>query len=85
MAGTAPGQSFALEPGDVFWLPRGYVHSPYAVGGEPSLHLTFALKERTFHWLASEMTRECLIGALLLLEPGRVAEVARKAAARVAG
>ncbi|WP_432088878.1 JmjC domain-containing protein [Streptomyces sp. bgisy095] len=118
LARTAPVQSFVLEPGDVFWLPRGYVHSPYTVGGEPSLHLTFALKERTFHWLASEMTREVLsqalvdpalraeippasllaapdaairwtreylIGALLLLEFGHVAEVARKAAARVGG
>ncbi|MEV8623505.1 cupin domain-containing protein [Streptomyces sp. NPDC051079] len=112
LAHTAPVQTFTLEPGDVFWLPRGYVHSPYAMDGEPSLHLTFALKERTFHWLASEMTREILsqalvdpalraevppgellgdpgdairwtreylIGALLLLEPGDVADLARKA------
>ncbi|MBT2442220.1 cupin-like domain-containing protein [Streptomyces sp. ISL-36] len=117
LAHTAPAQSFTLEPGDVFWLPRGYVHSPYTVGDGTSLHLTFALKERTFHWLASEMageilsqalvdpalraeispaallsapdaairwTREYLIGALLLLESGHVAELARKAAARVA-
>ncbi|MFJ8668109.1 JmjC domain-containing protein [Streptomyces sp. NPDC093600] len=117
LANTAPAQSFTLEPGDVFWLPRGYVHSPYTEGDEPSLHLTFALKERTFHWLASEMTheilsqaladpalraeippagllaspdaaiqwtREYLIGALLLLEAEHVAELARRAATRVA-
>ncbi|MFJ3904235.1 JmjC domain-containing protein [Streptomyces sp. NPDC090025] len=64
LAHTPPARSFTLRPGDVFWLPRGYVHSPYTVGDEPSLHLTFALKERTFHWLASEMTREILSQAL---------------------
>ncbi|MFG2642984.1 JmjC domain-containing protein [Streptomyces sp. NPDC048370] len=118
LATTPPAQTFTLEPGDVFWLPRGYVHSPYTDGDETSLHLTFALKERTYHWLASEVTREVLsqalvdpalraeiapaqlltspeaavrwtreylIGALLLLEPGIMAELARKAAARVAG
>ncbi|MFD4374737.1 JmjC domain-containing protein [Streptomyces sp. NPDC058486] len=115
LAHTAPERTVTLAPGDVFWLPRGYVHSPYTVGDEPSLHLTFALKERTFHWLASEMTsevlaqalvdpalraeippadllsapgdairwtREYLVGALLLLESGHVAEIARRAAAR---
>ncbi|MFI6417791.1 JmjC domain-containing protein [Streptomyces sp. NPDC050842] len=74
LANTPPAQSFTLEPGDVFWLPRGYVHSPYTVGDEPSLHLTFALKERTFHWLASEMTREVLSQALV--DPALRAEIA---------
>ncbi|MER8044362.1 cupin domain-containing protein [Streptomyces sp. NPDC094032] len=37
LAHTAPVRTFTLEPGDVFWLPRGFVHSPYAVGHEPSL------------------------------------------------
>ncbi|MFE7410744.1 JmjC domain-containing protein [Streptomyces laurentii] len=118
LANTPPEQAFTLEPGDVFWLPRGFVHSPYTEGDETSLHLTFALKERTFHWLAEEMTRdllaraladpalraeipparllaspaeairwtrEYLLGALLLEEPARMAELARRAASRVAG
>ncbi|MEU8545383.1 cupin, partial [Streptomyces sp. NPDC048717] len=87
-------------------------HSPYTEGDETSLHLTFALKERTFHWLAEEMTRdllaraladpalraeipparllgtpeeavrwtrEYLVGALILEEPARMAELARRA------
>ncbi len=74
LANTPPAQSFTLEPGDVFWLPRGYVHSPYTVGDQPSLHLTFALKERTFHWLASEMAREVLSQALV--DPALRAEIA---------
>ncbi|MFC8276096.1 JmjC domain-containing protein [Streptomyces sp. NPDC057271] len=112
LANIPPARTFTLEPGDVFRLPRGYVHSPYTEGDETSLHLTFALKERTFHWLASEMTREVLsqalvdpalraeiaparlltspeeavrrtreylVGALLLMEPASMAELARRA------
>lgn len=57
LANTAPAQEFTLEPGDVFWLPRGWVHSPHnRDGDEPSLHLTFALKQRTLHWFAGEIT-----------------------------
>lgn len=53
---TAPEQEVTLEPGDVFWLPRGWVHSPHNRNGdESSLHLTFALKQRTLHWAAEEV------------------------------
>ncbi|WP_415949968.1 JmjC domain-containing protein [Streptomyces sp. KLOTTS4A1] len=65
LANTPPSQSFTLTPGDVFWLPRGFIHSPYAEGDEPSLHLTFALKERTYHWLAEQVVREVLDQALV--------------------
>ncbi|MEU5446853.1 JmjC domain-containing protein [Streptomyces californicus] len=65
LANTPPSQTFTLEPGDVFWLPRGYVHSPHTVGDETSLHLTFALKERTFHWLAERIAEEILAQALV--------------------
>ncbi|MEV5607031.1 cupin domain-containing protein [Streptomyces sp. NPDC052225] len=65
LANTPPTQEFTLAPGDVFWLPRGYIHSPYTAGDEPSLHLTFALKERTLHWLADLVTRELLDQALV--------------------
>ncbi|MFD7259287.1 JmjC domain-containing protein [Streptomyces sp. NPDC059874] len=73
LANTAPEQSFTLEPGDVFWLPRGYVHSPYTEGDETSLHLTFALKERTYHWLAERMAEEILAQALA--DPALRAEI----------
>jgi ribosomal protein L16 Arg81 hydroxylase len=65
LAYTAPLQSFTLEPGDVLWLPRGWVHSPYTEGAEPSLHLTVAFKERTYHWLAGQIMAELLAQALV--------------------
>ncbi|WP_329368645.1 cupin domain-containing protein [Streptomyces sp. NBC_00669] len=62
---TPPDQSHTLEPGDVMWLPRGWVHSPYTVGDEPSLHLTVAIKERTPHWAVSVLAGELLAQALV--------------------
>ncbi|PZT76334.1 MULTISPECIES: JmjC domain-containing protein [unclassified Streptomyces] len=73
LANTKPVHSFTLEPGDVFWLPRGYVHAPYTEGDETSLHLTFALKERTFHWLAERMAEEILAQAIV--DPALRAEI----------
>ncbi|MEU9057803.1 cupin domain-containing protein [Streptomyces sp. NPDC048430] len=73
LANTPPSETFTLEPGDVFWLPRGYVHSPHTVGDETSLHLTFALKERTFHWLAERIAEEILSQALV--DPALRAEI----------
>jgi hypothetical protein len=64
---TAPERTYTLEPGDVFWLPRGWVHSPYTVGDEPSLHITIAFKERTPHWAAQQVITEVL--ALALQDP----------------
>lgn len=64
LANTAPAQTYTLEPGDVFWLPRGYVHAPYAVGDEPSLHITLALKERTWQWLAGQLAEGIVTEAL---------------------
>ena len=65
LANTEPAKSFTLEPGDVFWLPRGWVHSPYTEGSETSLHLTFALAERTYHWMAWHVAGELLAQALV--------------------
>ncbi|MGW3272276.1 JmjC domain-containing protein [Streptomyces kronopolitis] len=65
LANTPPVQSYTLEPGDVFWLPRGYLHSPYNDGDETSLHLTFAMKERTPHWVAEQMASEILEQAIV--------------------
>lgn len=60
LANTPPVVEYVLEPGDAFWLPRGYVHSPYTVGNEPSLHLTVALKERTRHWVLNQIIEQIL-------------------------
>ncbi|MFD4858398.1 JmjC domain-containing protein [Streptomyces atratus] len=55
LANTPPARSVTLTPGDVFWLPRGWVHSPVTTGADASLHLTFALKERTRAWLVEHL------------------------------
>jgi ribosomal protein L16 Arg81 hydroxylase len=65
LASTPPKEIHTLAPGDVFWLPRGYPHSPYTVGDEPSLHLTVAFKERTYHWVAEQLAQEVLTQALV--------------------
>ncbi|MFD9815153.1 JmjC domain-containing protein [Streptomyces sp. NPDC059080] len=65
LANTPPVKEFVLEPGDVLWLPRGWPHSPYTVSEEPSLHLTVAFKERTYHWLAERMAEDVLAQALV--------------------
>jgi hypothetical protein len=61
---TPPVDTYNLGPGDVLWLPRGYVHSPHTVGDDPSLHITIALKERTAQWVASEIAGHILRQAL---------------------
>ncbi|MDR3081964.1 MAG: cupin domain-containing protein [Streptomyces sp.] len=55
LATTPPAAEYELHPGDVFWLPRGWVHAPHAVSDEPSLHLTVAVQERTLAHLVEEI------------------------------
>ncbi|WP_030271162.1 JmjC domain-containing protein [Streptomyces sp. NRRL B-24484] len=57
---TEPYAEYELEPGDTLVLPRGWVHSPYCVGDDTSLHLTFALRERTVLDLARELVHTAL-------------------------
>ncbi|AEW94089.1 MULTISPECIES: JmjC domain-containing protein [Streptomycetaceae] len=64
LAHTPPAATFTLAPGDVLWLPRGYVHSPYTEGSETSLHITVAFKERTYHWAAERLAEDILRRAL---------------------
>ncbi|GAB2901350.1 JmjC domain-containing protein [Streptomyces mayteni] len=52
---SPPDAEFELVPGDTLLLPRGWLHNPFSVGAEASLHLTFALKERTWLWLAQQL------------------------------
>jgi hypothetical protein len=74
LAKTPPAESITLGPGDVLWLPRGWAHAPHNDGDEPSLHLTFALKERTLHWAAEQVARVILNHALA--DPAFRAEIA---------
>ena len=46
-----------LQPGQSLLLPRGWVHNPHVTATDhPSLHLTFAIRERTPLWLAEQLT-----------------------------
>ena len=46
-----------LQPGESLLLPRGWVHNPYVTAtNHPSVHLTFAIRERTPLWLAEQLT-----------------------------
>lgn len=55
-ATTAPSQTYTLHPGDVLWVPQGWVHAPHNYGGTaPSFHLTIALKPRTLHWAVTRL------------------------------
>lgn len=54
---SGPDLSFELTPGQVLILPRGWVHHPYSHDpSQPSVHLTFVVKERTPIWIAEQLT-----------------------------
>jgi ribosomal protein L16 Arg81 hydroxylase len=54
---NGPDLSFDLTPGQVLILPRGWIHHPYSHDhAQPSVHLTFVLKERTPIWIAEQLT-----------------------------
>ncbi|MEV8225233.1 cupin domain-containing protein [Streptomyces sp. NPDC079167] len=51
-----PDMEIALEPGQSLVLPRGWVHNPHALDSdEGTVHLTFAVRERTPLWLAEKL------------------------------
>ncbi|MFI0966994.1 JmjC domain-containing protein [Streptomyces sp. NPDC021080] len=55
-ATTAPFETYTLHPGDVLWVPQGWVHSPHNRNGDvPSFHLTIALKPRNLHWAVGQL------------------------------
>ncbi|WP_367126315.1 cupin domain-containing protein [Streptomyces phytohabitans] len=56
-----------LRPGDVLYLPRGWLHSARA-RGEVSVHLTLGVHPWTRHALAEQLTRAAL--AALRDDPG---------------
>jgi hypothetical protein len=58
-ATQAPLDEFLMTPGDVLYLPRGYLHSATALG-EVSIHLTIGVHEWTRHHLAEQLTAAAL-------------------------
>ncbi|WLQ34229.1 cupin domain-containing protein [Streptomyces castrisilvae] len=79
LATTPPAQEYTLRPGDVFWLPRGWIHAPHAVSDEPSLHLTVAVQERTLAHLVKDMAAQ--LTALAFADPALRAQVPLREAA----
>ncbi|MDG4792394.1 cupin domain-containing protein [Micromonospora sp. WMMD1082] len=53
---AGPDMVIDLEPGQSMLLPRGWVHNPFNAADEPSLHLTFAIRERTPFWIMEKLT-----------------------------
>ncbi|MGW6770745.1 JmjC domain-containing protein [Streptomyces sp. NPDC055037] len=53
---AGPDAEFDLRAGQSLLLPRGWVHNPYVADiDEDSVHLTFAIRERTPVWLAEKL------------------------------
>ncbi|MGI5196908.1 JmjC domain-containing protein [Streptomyces sp. CA-288835] len=51
-----PDQVYDLRAGQSMILPRGWVHNPHSLtADEPSVHLTFAIRERTPIWLVDQL------------------------------
>ncbi|MEU1872158.1 cupin domain-containing protein [Streptomyces sp. NPDC019793] len=58
---TGPDFTVELAAGQTLLLPRGWVHNPHALNhSDPSLHLTFAIRERTPLWLAEQLLAEAV-------------------------
>jgi hypothetical protein len=54
---AGPDTEIDLQPGQSLLLPRGWVHNPHVTATDhPSVHLTFAIRERTPLWLAEQLT-----------------------------
>lgn len=53
---AGPDAEFDLRAGQSLLLPRGWVHNPYVADiDEDSVHVTFAIRERTPVWLAEKL------------------------------
>lgn len=52
---AGPDVEVDLRPGQSLLLPRGWIHNPHALDSdERSVHLTFAIRERTPLWIAEK-------------------------------
>ncbi|MEU4178381.1 hypothetical protein [Streptomyces sp. NPDC026589] len=51
-----PDLEVDLRPGQSLLLPRGWVHNPHTLDAKArSIHLTFAIRERTPVWIAEKL------------------------------
>jgi hypothetical protein len=53
---AGPDIAIDLQPGQSLLIPRGWVHNPHVTATDrPSVHLTYALRERTPLWVAEQL------------------------------
>ncbi|WP_455353567.1 JmjC domain-containing protein [Streptomyces sp. SYSU K217416] len=58
---AGPDMEIDLHAGQSLLLPRGWVHNPHVTDqDEDSVHLTFAIRERTPLWLAEQLVAEAI-------------------------
>jgi len=58
---AGPNLEVDLRAGQSLLLPRGWVHNPHVTNkDEHSIHLTFAIRERTLLWLIEKLVAEAI-------------------------
>ncbi|MEU1015974.1 cupin domain-containing protein [Streptomyces sp. NPDC005900] len=57
---AGPDMEVDLQPGQSLLVPRGWVHNPHVVTDEDSIHLTFAIRERTPMWLVEKLVADAI-------------------------
>ncbi|MGW1961851.1 JmjC domain-containing protein [Streptomyces sp. NPDC001935] len=76
---AGPDVTIDLQAGQTMLLPRGWVHNPHALhSGKDSVHLTFAIRERTPLWLAEKLIERAIEdpGFRRIIEPQDMVEPA---------
>jgi cupin superfamily protein len=72
---AGPDLVIDLHPGQSLLLPRGWVHNPFVADTDhASVHLTFAIRERTPLWLAEQLVAGAIrdLSFRRILRPGEV-------------
>ena len=44
MLANQPSWEFTINPGDIYYMPRGYIHEPFTDDSSHSLHVTFGVE-----------------------------------------
>jgi hypothetical protein len=58
---AGPDLTIELAAGQTLVLPRGWVHNPHALNSDSdSIHLTFAIRERTPLWLVEQLVARAI-------------------------
>lgn len=70
---AGPDMEIDLHAGQSLLLPRGWVHNPHVTDStEDSVHLTFAIRERTPLWIAEQLVARAIEdpGFRRIIQPG---------------